>query len=185
MKTLLLLLSLLTAFSINAQEKLATRNSEVFFEASVPLFEPVKAENKNVQCVLNTKKGTISFTVDIENFSFERSLMQEHFNKIYMESSKYPKATFKGLIEKFDLKNIASQPTEYYINGKINLHGETKNIRVPATIKKVTNGIEIISNFNLNTDDYKIEIPYIIRSKVSKSVKVSVKSVFIMGLIAQ
>lgn len=94
-----------------------------------------------------------------------------------MESSKYPKATFKGLIEKFDLKNIASEATEYYINGKINLHGQSKNIRVPATIKKVANGMEIISNFNLNTDDYKIEIPYIIRNKVSKSVKVSVKSV--------
>ena len=177
MKTLLLLVSLLTAFNNNAQEKLATTNSEVVFEASVPLFEPVKAENKSVKCVLNTKKGTISFTVDVDNFSFERSLMQEHFNKIYMESSKYPTATFKGLIEKFDLKTITSQATEFYIDGKINLHGESKNIRVPATIKKVANGIEIISNFNLNTDDYKIEIPYIIRSKVSKNVKVSVKSV--------
>jgi hypothetical protein len=29
--------------------------------------------------------------------------MEEHFND-YMESRRYPKATFKGLIEKFDLK---------------------------------------------------------------------------------
>jgi hypothetical protein len=31
--------------------------------------------------------------------------MEEHFNDNYMES-RYPKATFKGLIEKFDLKHI-------------------------------------------------------------------------------
>jgi hypothetical protein len=30
------------------------------------------------------------------------------FNDNYMESRRYPKATFKGLIEKFDLKNISS-----------------------------------------------------------------------------
>jgi hypothetical protein len=32
--------------------------------------------------------------------------MEEHFNDNYMESRRYPKATFKGLIEKFDLKHI-------------------------------------------------------------------------------
>jgi hypothetical protein len=33
--------------------------------------------------------------------------MEEHFNDNYMESRRYPKATFKGF-EKFDLKNISS-----------------------------------------------------------------------------
>ena len=34
--------------------------------------------------------------------------MQEHFNENYMESNRFPKAVFKGKIEKFDLKNIDS-----------------------------------------------------------------------------
>jgi hypothetical protein len=52
--------------------------------------------------------------------------MEEHFNDNYMESRRYPKATFKGLIEKFDLKNISSDAKLYYIKGKITMHGKSK-----------------------------------------------------------
>lgn len=168
---------LLTAFIIDAQEKRTSTRGVIIFEASVPFFEPVKAKNDEVNLILNTKRGIISFVVYIDRFSFERSLMQEHFNANYMESKKYPKATFKGLIEKFDLKNIAPNATEYYIEGKITMHGKSKNIRVLAKIKKVAAGIELISNFTLNSDDYNIEIPYIVRSKISKNVNVKVKAV--------
>ena len=177
MKKKLLLFLLLTAFIIDAQEKRASTKGVIVFEASVPFFEPVKAKNDEVNLILNTKRGIISFVVYIDRFSFERSLMQEHFNANYMESKKYPKATFKGLIEKFDLKNIAADATEYYIEGKITMHGKSKNIRVLAKIKKVAAGIELISNFTLNSDDYNIEIPYIVRSKISKNVNVKVKAV--------
>ncbi|WP_339920895.1 YceI family protein [uncultured Flavobacterium sp.] len=177
MKKKLLLFLLLTAFTIGAQEKRTSTKGVIVFEASVPFFEPVKAKNDEVNLILNTKRGIISFVVYIDRFSFERSLMQEHFNANYMESKKYPKATFKGLIEKFDLKNIAPNATEYYIEGKITMHGKSKNIRVLAKIKKVAAGIELISNFTLNSDDYDIEIPYIVRSKISKNVNVKVKAV--------
>jgi hypothetical protein len=177
MKKKLLLFLLLSAFSIEAQEKMTTAKGVIVFEASVPFFEPVKAINENVNLILNAKRGIISFVVYINRFSFERSLMEEHFNENYMESKKYPKATFKGLIEKFDLKNITPVAKEYYIKGKISMHGKSKNIRVPAKIKKVPDGIQLISNFTLNSDDYNIEIPYIVRSKISKNVKVTVKAV--------
>jgi hypothetical protein len=177
MKKKLLLFLLLSAFSIDAQEKMTTAKGVIVFEASVPFFEPVKAVNENVNLILNAKRGIISFVVYIDRFSFERSLMEEHFNENYMESKKYPKATFKGLIEKFDLKNITPVAKEYYIKGKITMHGKSKNIRVPAKIKKVPDGIQLISNFTLNSDDYNIEIPYIVRSKISKNVKVRVKAV--------
>jgi hypothetical protein len=177
MKKTLLLFLLLTAFIIDAQEKMTSTKGIIIFEASVPFFEPVKAINKSVNLILNTKRGSISFVVYIDRFSFERSLMQEHFNENYMESKRYPKATFKGLIEKFDLKNIGADEKEYYITGKISMHGKSKNIRVSAKIKKVTTGIELISNFTLNSDDYNIEIPYVIRSKISKNVNVRLKTI--------
>tara|TARA_R110000851_G_scaffold319475_1_gene483922 strand:+ start:404 stop:940 length:537 start_codon:yes stop_codon:yes gene_type:complete len=177
MKKKLLLFLLLSAFAIDAQEKMTTTKGVIVFEASVPFFEPVKAINEHVNLILNTKRGIISFVVYIDRFSFERSLMEEHFNENYMESKKYPKATFKGLIEKFDLKNITPVAKGYYIKGKLSMHGKSKNIRVPAKIKKVANGIQLISNFTLKSDDYNIEIPYIVRSKISKNVKVRVKAV--------
>ncbi len=177
MKRSLIIFFLLFINAINAQEKLNTNNNIIIFEASVPFFEPVEAINKEVISILNTKKGQIFFIAQVKAFEFERSLMHDHFNAYYMESKKYPKATFKGLIEKFNIKDIDYRPKDYFIRGKINMHGESKNIRVLAQIKKTKKGIELTSNFALNTDDFNIDIPYIVRSKISKNVNVMVTAV--------
>ncbi len=51
-------------------------------------------------------------------FRFERSLMEDHFNANYLESKKYPKATFKGTIEKFDIQNIDSSRKNVFYSRK-------------------------------------------------------------------
>jgi hypothetical protein len=170
MKKITLLFLILIATIGTAQEKMTTDKGVINFEASVPFFEEVKAINAKTFCVLTTKTGEISCFAIIKNFQFERSLMEEHFNKNYMQSHRFPKAIFKGIIEKFDLKNIDSNATEYQITGKITMHGKSKKIKVTGTIKKGAQGIEIITSFPLNTDDFKIDIPFIVRSKISKNV---------------
>lgn len=174
MKKFLLLFVLLLAYSVPAQDKMSTVNGIIFFEASVPLFEAVEAKNSKVASVLDPKKGGISYEIFIKDFNFERSLMQEHFNTNYLESKRYPKATFKGLIEKFDLKNIKNFEEKYTIKGKITIHGKSKNISVLAFIKKTKNQIQINSKFSIDTDDFGIKIPTIIRSKISKNVNINV-----------
>lgn len=170
MKKITLLLLFFIAITAVAQEKMTTDKGIINFEASVPFFEEVKAINKKTSCVLITKTGELTCLAVIKNFQFERSLMEEHFNANYMESHRFPKAVFRGIIEKFDLKNIDSNANEYQIIGKITIHGKSKKIVVTGIIKKGTQGIELITNFPLNTDDFKIEIPFIVRSKVSKNV---------------
>ncbi|MFV5702635.1 YceI family protein [Flavobacterium sp. XS2P12] len=170
MKKITLLFLIFIATTAVAQEKMTTDKGIINFEASVPFFEEVKAINKKASCVLLTKTGEITCLAIIKNFQFERSLMEEHFNKNYMQSHRFPKAIFKGRIEKFDLKNIGSNATEYQITGKITMRGKSKKIIVTGIIKKGTQGIELSTNFPLNTDDFKIEIPFIVRSKVSKNV---------------
>lgn len=170
MKKITLLFLIFIANIAIAQEKISTDKGILNFEASVPFFEEVKAINKKASCVLITKTGEITCFVFIKNFQFERSLMEEHFNANYMQSHRYPKAIFKGRIEKFDFKNIDSNATEYQITGKITMHGKSKKVIVTGIIKKGAQGIELISNFPLNTDDFKIEIPFIVRSKISKNV---------------
>jgi hypothetical protein len=177
MKKIILLFLILIAISAVAQEKMITDRGIINFEASVPFFEEVKAINEKTACVLITKTGEITCLVYIKRFLFERSLMQEHFNKNYLESDRYPKAIFKGIIEKFDLKNIDSNTKQYEIKGKITIHGKTKKITIYGTIKKVGEGIELVSNFPLNTDDFGIEIPYIVRSKIAKNVNTQITCV--------
>jgi len=175
MKKKLLLFLFFFSILIVAQDKKMTTNGMISFEASVPFYEAVAAENNKLHSILNTKNGSITFVAFIQNFIFERSLMRDHFNANYMESNKYPKATFKGEIEKFSILKINEIPSEYYIKGRISIHGVTKNIRVAATLAKTkTNKIAIHSNFTLNTDDFKIDIPFMVRSKISKNVSVTV-----------
>ena len=173
MKNLLfLVLTILGITSALAQDKILTKTGQVTFEASVPSFEEVKANHKNVTCIVNTKTGEIASLILVKGFQFKVALMEEHFNENYIESDKFPKATFKGKIEDFDLQKITSQNQDFTIKGKIELHGKIKDIVVIAKIKKVKNAIEITANFTLNPEDFDIQIPSLVRAKVAKKVDV-------------
>lgn len=173
MKKLFLIGMLAVLPFVSAQEKVMTKTGKVTFEASVPSFEEVKAKNETATCVLNTKTGEIATLALMKGFRFKVALMEEHFNENYIESGKYPKATFKGKVENFDLKALSSTAKDYTITGKLEMHGKSKTISAPAKIRKTDTGIEIICNFTVNTDDYGIEIPAVVKSKVSKNVKVT------------
>lgn len=169
MKTTTLLLLFFTAISVLAQDKFFTNSGTVNFEASVPLFEEVKAVNRQVAILLEPKSSTFICTVVIKDFRFKLDLMQEHFNENYMESDRYPKAVFKGKIQKFDLKDINEIEKQYEIKGKLYVRGKAKEIVVNALIKKVADGIQIISDFPIVVSDFNIKIPGAIASKIAQT----------------
>lgn len=178
MKNSIIICLLLSCSAIFAQEKLITKNGTITFEASVPSFEEVKAKNDNVTCILNTKTGEIASLALIKGFKFKVALMEEHFNENYMESTNYPKATFKGAIANFDLKELSNTAKEYSIKGKLEIHGKSKEITAVAKIKKTDNGIEIETNFPVNASDFDIQIPSIVKNKVSN--KINVTNLFVL-----
>jgi hypothetical protein len=178
MKNTLLYFFLFFTISTYSQKILTVKNAVILFEASVPFFEPVKAKNEMVQVALNLKKGAISFEIPMKKFQFERSLMEEHFNQNYLETKRYPLATFKGLIEKFDLQVLSKTAKSFFIKGEITIHGKSQNISVTANLIKTNEGIKLLSEFELYIDDYDIDIPFLIRDKISKTVNVTVNTFF-------
>jgi len=172
MKKFILLPLLLLTAAMSAQDKMVTKTGKVTFEASVPAFEEVKATNNGVTFVLNPKTGEIASLAMMKGFRFKLALMEEHFNENYVESDTYPKATFKGNIVNFDAALLTAAAKEYTIKGKLELHGKSKDISITAKIRKTDAGIEIISNFTVNTEDYAIAIPSVVKSKVSNKVAV-------------
>lgn len=178
MKKLLLLAVILTTVAGFAQDKILTKTGKITFEASVPAFEEVKAKNEGVTCVLNTKTGDIASLALIKGFKFKLALMEEHFNENYLNSDTYPKSTFKGKIMNFDINAVTATAKEYTIKGKLELHGKTNDLTTTAKIRKTDSGLEIISSFNVNASDYGIEIPAVVKSKVSN--KVNVKTEFVL-----
>lgn len=178
--TLIFLLYYLANTHISlAQEKMTADKGIINFEASVPLFEEVKAENKKATCILNIETGEISSTAFIKDFHFKIPLMEKHFNENYMESEEYPQATFKGTIEGFNLHIIGTDPKEFILNGTLKLHGKSKKINTLILLKKTNNGLEMVTDFNVNTKDFNIKIPQILSIKVAQTV--NIKTLFLFN----
>ena len=174
-----ILFSVILLFNIAfSQNKLATRAGSIVFEASVASFEEVKANNNSVSCLINTVTGEISSIAFIREFHFKMAMMEEHFNENYLESSKFSKATFKGTIQGFNLAIIGNSTKEFLMTGILSMHGRSKFITTIAMIQKTEKGLEIKTNFKVNTNDFSIKIPKIVKYKIAETV--TIKSEFLM-----
>ncbi len=170
-KTLLIIL--LISFQSFSQGKFLTKTGILNFEASVPSFEEVAATNNSVTAILNTENGEFAALALVKGFRFKNALMEEHFNENYAESSKFPKATFKGNLVDFSLSEIETE-TQIKIEGELSFHGETKKIEnISATIQKEGSTITLKGNFKVLASDFNIKIPKIVKNKLSNEVIVS------------
>ena len=172
-----ILLCVVTLF-LHAQSKLKTKSGTIIFEASVPAFEPVKAKNEEVTCVLRARNGEIACLALVKGFRFKVALMEEHFNENYAESDKYSKTIFRGKLENFNIKDITEAPKEYNLAGKLQFHGKTNDIQTTATVRRTAEGVEILTNFSLLASDYDVKIPSLVKNKVTN--KVNLKCNFVV-----
>lgn len=173
MKKSTLILLLFYAYFTIAQTKMISSFGHVSFEASVPLFEEIKAKNDSATCLLNKNNGEIMSVAIIKNFRFKIALMEKHFNENYLESDAYSSAVFKGVIEGFNWNIIGESTKEFILKGILKIHGKSKKITTIAQLRKVNGRLEIISDFNVNPKDFNIKIPKILQMKIAETVTVS------------
>jgi len=163
-------------YSVNAQDRYFTRGAKVVFVSETPL-EKIVGTNSQGTNVYDTKTGQFEFAVLMKSFVFEKALLEEHFNENYVESSKYPKSTFKGMVEdpsKVNLTKDGIYPVK--IKGQLTMHGVTKDVATEGVFEVKGGKIIGKSNFIITLADYKIEIPSLVKDKISKDVKISVIS---------
>ena len=158
--------------NVSAQ-KYMTKTGSLKFEASVESFEEIAAENKNTSAILDAATGEIAVLTLMKGFRFKIALMEEHFNENYIESDKFPKATFKGKVEDFDAAKLSSTPKTFKISGDLTLHGKTKKITTTARILKSGEKITVTGNFEVKPEDFDIEIPKLVSKKVADKVNTS------------
>ena len=168
-----LLILLMVSTNVEAQ-KYFTREGKVSFFSEAPL-ENIEAHNSKATSVMDASNGRMEFAVLIKAFQFEKALMQEHFNENYMESDKYPKATFKGNIMNFESIEL-DKDGEYTVTvqGDLTIHGETKSIESPGKIIVKDGHISADSTFDVTVADFKIEIPSIVRDNIAKTVTIKI-----------
>jgi polyisoprenoid-binding protein YceI len=175
-KLAILAISFLIANSSVAQ-KMMTRTGEIKFEASMPALEEVAATNKTVSCIFDQSNGDFVALALVKAFKFKAPLMEEHFNENYIESSKFPKATFKGKVLNFDASKLTSTKNIYDLEGDLTMHGITKKIKTKISLSDNSGKITAISNFNVKPNDYGIEIPSLVKSKIAENVKLAINFV--------
>jgi len=172
--TIFLLVSIMNFIASSAQDRMFTRTGSISFYSKTPL-EDIQATTQTAVSVLDKKTGKIEFSVLIKSFTFEKALMQEHFNENYLESDKFPKSTFRGQID--DLSKINFDKDGKYlvsVSGELILHGEAQALTAPAMITIIKGDASADAEFTITLVDYKIAIPSLVKDKISKTVKISV-----------
>ena len=114
---------------------LITKQGKIHFLSDTKM-EKIEGTNKTVNAALDPTTGQMQWGVTVKGFQFEKALMQEHFNENYMESSRFPKATFKGNIE--DISNVDFKKDGTYkvkALGNLEIHGVTKAITTELEAK--------------------------------------------------
>lgn len=177
MKKIFVYSLLLISISANAQ-KYYTKNGLISFFSKSPL-ENIKAKNNEVLSIINTSTGDLQFSLLITGFHFEKALMEQHFNDDYMESSKYPKSTFKGKVTNLSNVNFAKDGTyNVSVSGDLTMHGVT-NAVTSAGILTIKNGIiSTGSTFIIKLKDYNITVPNMAKNNVSETIEITVSCTY-------
>jgi hypothetical protein len=170
-KIFVLLLFLLIAAFCKAQVYTAKTGSASFY-SEAPM-ENIEAISSSVQSILNTTTKSVAFIISIRSFQFKKDLMREHFNEKYMESDKFPNATFSGKINE-DLTLDKDGTYNVTSTGKIAMHGQEKEITVPGTFTVKNGEVSLQSNFPLAVADFKIEIPQLLFQNIADTVAAKV-----------
>ncbi|WP_281225684.1 YceI family protein [Flavobacterium aquiphilum] len=173
MKKTIVLIVFIFVGNVIFSQKMMTRTGVIKFEASVPAFEPVAAVNNSVSAILDESTGEFAALALIKAFKFKAPLMEEHFNENYIESSKFPKATFKGKIINFDASKL-STTSKYDLEGDLTIHGVTKKIKTKISLFLKDGKIKTDCNFTVKAIDFDIKIPSIVKNKVSEDVNITV-----------
>ena len=155
-------------------QKYFPRDGKVKFFSDASM-EKIEAVNKSATAVLDAATGKMEWKVLIKGFLFEKALMQEHFNENYLESSKYPNATFKGEIANLSEVNLSKDGTyNAKVKGKMNIHGVEKDVETTGTVKVGGGTITIHSEFTVKCSDYGIKIEAQKVSNIANEIKVTV-----------
>ena len=160
-----------------AGQQYRLNGGEITFYSYAPM-ENIEAASTKVLSLYNAATGEIAFVVPIRSFVFPKKLMQEHFNENYLESHKFPDATFKGKITGFDVNLQKKQKVK--AKGVLTIHGESQETEVEGFMEPKTGALLIEAKFPLKVADYKIEIPQLLFYNIAEEVEITLNGKYVL-----
>jgi hypothetical protein len=153
------------------QSLFTTNAGKITFYSYSPL-ENIDATTNNANCFLNFSNNEIASVVAIKTFHFQKALMEEHFNEKYLESDKYPTATFKGKIAEPLIRN-ADTSYAVSVNGIMTIHGVENPVDYTATYSVKNGQPSLDGSFDVALKDYEISVPKIVIQNIAEVIKVT------------
>lgn len=148
----------------------------ISFSSDAPL-ELIKASSGELRGKIDAAKKLFAFSIKINTFKgFNSALQKEHFNENYLESGKYPDASFSGkIIEEVDF----SKDGTYTIRakGRLNIHGVAQERIIKSDLTIKSGQVAVKSNFTVLLADHNIPIPKVVHEKLASEIKVEVNAV--------
>jgi polyisoprenoid-binding protein YceI len=144
--------------------------SHIRFFSDAPM-EDIEAVNTKASSAFDLSSGSIAFSVPMNQFQFQKSLMQEHFNENYLETEKFPKATFLGKMSVAELDDGKNTVT---ITGEMSMHGVKKAMTVTGLMTKIGTRIQAHAEFTLLLKDYNIKIPKAVFYNIAEEIAITV-----------
>lgn len=155
-------------------QKFMTRTAVIRFFSEAPL-ENIEAVNRQVLAIYDDTRKELAFRVTMKAFEFEKAAMQEHFNRDYVHSDKYPQSTFEGrIVDPSSFQLSSGQPVKVKVSGNLTLHGVTKAVTEWGTVGFEDGKVKLQAEFTLLLSDYNIKVPTDKVRNISNTIKIFV-----------
>lgn len=180
-KIKLVIACMMVSFGVLSQSQITKAAHVNIFSSTIA--EDISADNYVTMAKINIETGELLFSIPVQGFEFEKSLMQKHFNNSnFMNSKEFPKIKFKGNI--IDMNQVDFTKNGTYtvsVSGHLTIRGATKPIVEKGTIIIEQGGITAESIFIVKgIFDYGVGKPTSKKkaNNVAEDIKVTVKAVF-------
>lgn len=178
---MIILASLVAICQMGGAQRLVSKNGHISFYSHTPM-EDIEAHNRQVVSILDISTGDLQFNLLVKSFEFKIALMQEHFNENYMESDKFPKASYKGKItglENADLRKDGIYPVE--TSGDLTIHNTTRKVTAKGTLVVKEGRVTARAGFAVSPNDYQIVIPAIVENKIAQKMEIKVEVPYVIN----
>lgn len=173
----IILLAWMSVINQAGQGTFVCKNAYISIYSEAPI-EDITAETSTGTSVYNATSGDLAFSLNIISLKFKKPLMEEHFNDDYMESEKYPKATFKGKIqEPVDVTKDGTYPVT--VNGVLEVHGVKQTRTIPGKVTVSNGTVKMNAEFMVKCADHQIKIPKLVFHNIAESIKVTVSASYV------
>ncbi len=132
-----------------------------------------KLEGKTNEVTIKDQGEKVIFTVPLATLKTGIDLRDRHMHEKYLEVAKYPDAVLEVLWSVIKLPENGQTLTQT-TNGKMTIHGKTKEVPVTYTVKRNGDVYEASGKVPLNLKDFDINVPNYLGVTVKPDIETAV-----------